>query len=53
MDLTPRVLELLEQVRIAVVEGRLADAERLMIEAKDLINFQNPNPPKKLRGAGW
>ncbi len=53
MDLTPRLLELLEQVRVAVVEGKLADAERFMIEAKNLINFLNPNPPKKLRGAGW
>lgn len=38
MDLTPQVLDLLEQVRVAVVEDRLPDAEQLMLKARDLIN---------------
>ncbi len=37
MDLTPQVLELLEQVRVAVAEGKLSEAEQLMIKVQRTI----------------
>lgn len=52
-ELTPQVLGLLERVRIAVVEERLSDAERLMIQAKDLLHSGNPDPLPARRKAGW
>jgi len=53
MDLTPQVLELLEKVRVAVSEGKFSEAEQLMIEVRNLINIQNPNPLPPRRKAGW
>src|SRR3989344_7893381 len=40
MDLTPQVMGLLEQVRVAVVEGRLSEAEQLMIRVRNSISLE-------------
>lgn len=49
MFLTPEVLDLLEEVRKAVREGRLKEAEDLMLRVMDLLNQQHT----PFRGAGW
>ena len=51
--LTPQVFALLEKVRIAVSESRFSEAERLMIEARALINDHNPTLTPGRRGPGW
>ena len=48
-----KILRLLDEVRVAVVDGRLRDAEELMIEAKTLINENNPSLLPSRRAPGW
>lgn len=50
INLTPEVLDMLAEIRTAVKEGRVKEAESLMIQVRDIV-FGKPLPPR--RPAGW
>ena len=53
MDLTPQVMDLLEQVRVAVVEAKHSEAERLMVRVKTLVYPRNQDKEKLMSFTEW
>lgn len=48
-----QVIELLERIWIAACKGNFPEVDRLMLEARDLIEASNPKPLPRRRPQGW